>query len=342
MSKESENIIYTRNLVTGYVTGKGFIPVPRFPVNISARKGDLIALIGINGSGKTTLLKALSGLHPVKSGDVNILNLNPGNAGRLDFAKVLSIGTTDPVKVAYTTVFDFVSLGRFPYAGFFGRLNDSDNEIINKAIDETGLNYKKDAIVSQLSDGEKQRVMIARTLAQDTPVILFDEPTAYLDIPNKYEILNLLKNLTEKYQKTILFSTHDLQAALQISDRIWLLTGTGLMNKIPEQLIMDGDLKKGFNTPKVHFDEDLTNFVFSRNLSQMIGLTGKGKNFNITFKALSRIGYNVVSNKKDKLYVIIDENENSIKGQLFIENECINFNQLEELLIMIKDLKFKL
>ena len=341
MRKEPKNIIFAKDLVTGYGTGKNFNAFPSFSINISAEEGELIALIGINGSGKTTLLKTLSGLHPAKSGDLLINNLDPTKSNRIDFAKTLSIGTTEPLKIAFTTVYDFVSLGRFPYTSVFGKLGFKDHEIIHRAILETGLEPKKYAYISELSDGERQRAIIARTLSQDTPVILFDEPTAFLDIPNKYEILNTLKSLTEKFNKTVVFSTHDLQAALQLADRVWYISKTELINKIPEQLIFDGEIDRAFNTDHVRFEKDLTNFVFLRETSCEIGLTGKGRGHLFTMNALKRLGFKIESNKKVEVNVIADEDENRISGQVFVKDKNMAYESLEELLIILKELKTK-
>jgi iron complex transport system ATP-binding protein len=333
-----QHIILAKKLITGYGEGNRFIQVPNFPLNLEAKPSELIALIGTNGSGKTTLLKTLAGLHPYKSGELEICGLSPIHNPHREFAKQLSIGTTEPVRIAFTSVYDFVSMGRFPYTNLFGKLTPHDTNIVNQSIHETGLDLKRNALLNNLSDGERQRAVIARTLTQDTPLILFDEPTAYLDIPNKFEILNMLKSLTTKFNKTILFSTHDLTAALHLADKIWLITSKEIIQKIPEQLIFDGDLSTEFNSSHIHFDTETINFIFKKEAFHEIGIQGNGLIRQLTEKALKRIGFEVSSNKSVKINVIIKTDNNSIKWELENKDSLIIFNQLEELILHLKQI----
>ncbi len=341
MTSNINTTIIANNLVTGYRKSGGFKAIPNFELNFKANEGELIALIGSNGSGKTTLLRTIAGLHPSKSGDLSICGLSPLKADRLEFAKSLSIATTELLKIAYTSVNDFVMLGRFPHSHFFGKLNSKDLQIVNMAIEETGIATKRNEQMNCLSDGERQRAIIARTLAQDTPVILLDEPTAYLDIKNKIEILNLLKSLTSKFRKTIIFSTHDLASALHLADKIWLITLDKIICKIPEQIIYDDDLAKEFNSDFMQIDKNSGNFNFIDKYNINIGLSGDYGVYNMTLNALKRIGFNVISNKSDNLNVIIEENEKLIIWKLINFNEEQIFNQLEDLILHLKIFKQK-
>lgn len=341
MTTNFKTTISAKNLVTGYKAGNNFKTIPSFALNFEAKSGELIALIGSNGSGKTTLLRTIAGLHPSKSGDLNICDLSPMTANRLDFAKSLSIATTELLKIAYTSVNEFVTLGRFPYSNFFGKLSLEDMHIVNVAIEETGIASKRNEQMNCLSDGERQRAVIARTLAQNTQVILFDEPTAFLDIKNKVEILNLLKSLTLKFGKTIIFSTHDLSSALHLADKIWLISSEKMISKIPEQIVFDGDLAKEFESDFLQIDKNSGNLTFIDKYSVNIGLTGEVSVLNMTSNALKRIGFNVVSNKSESLNVIIEENEKLILWKFNNQNETMVFNNLENLISHLKFIKLK-
>ena len=341
MINEIKTTIIAKELVTGYQIGRSFKAIPSFLFNFEAKAGELIALIGSNGSGKTTLLRTIAGLHPSKSGTLNVCGFIPIKANRLDFAKSLSIATTELLKIAYTSVNEFVMLGRFPYSSFFGKITPLDLQIVNMAIEETGIASKRNEQMNCLSDGERQRAIIARTLAQDTPVILFDEPTAFLDIKNKTEILNLLKSLTLKFGKTIIFSTHDLSSAIHLADKIWLITSDKMINKMPEQIIFDGDLAKEFNSNFLQIDNISGNFNFISNDFEYISIKGDSVVFNMTENALKRIGFCFDSNKTVDLNVIIEENEKLFSWKLMNKNETIVFNQLEDLILHLKILKLK-
>ncbi len=341
MKNNIGNIISAKELITGYYNDGKFKAIPSFPINISAKTGELIALIGSNGNGKTTLLKTLAGLHKYKSGKIEICGYSPNASNKLDFAKVLSIATTELLKVAYTSVYEFVMLGRYPYSNFFGKIKNNDDEIVNMALAETGIIHKKNELFNRLSDGERQRAVIARTLAQNTNVILLDEPTAFLDIKNKFEIFNLLKTLTLKFNKTIIFSTHDINTAIHIADKIWLLTPSSLINKIPEQIIFDGDLALEFNSDYLQIDKNSGNLNFINKNYVLIGLEGNTELQILTNNALKRIGFEISGNKTTTLNVIIEENNNSHIWKLFDNNEVFLFNQLEELLLHLKFYKLK-
>jgi len=336
-----ENIVSTKELITGYYNNGKFNAIPQYKINIAAKEGELIALIGSNGNGKTTLLKTLAGLQKYKSGEINICGNSPKTANKLDFAKVLSIATTELLKIAYTTVYEFVMLGRYPYSNFFGKIKNDDIEIVNMALNETGIIHKKDELLNRLSDGERQRAVIARTLSQNTNVILLDEPTAFLDIKNKFEIFNLLKTLTLKFNKTIIFSSHDINTAIHIADKIWLLKTNCIINKIPEQIIFDDDLANEFNSDYLQIDKNSGNLNFINKSSAFIGLEGNSKIQTLTKNALNRIGFEISSNKNITLNVIIEEKGNSFIWKLNSQNEIFIFNQLEELLLHLKFYKLK-
>ena len=219
---ETKTIIEIRDLSTGYSTKKEEKIIGAH-LNGALHEGDFVCLLGPNGAGKSTLLKTLAGIQPAIHGDVIIQNILLANYKPKELSKVVSVVLTDNTKLSGMTVYDVVAMGRSPYTGFWGQLKDSDHAIIEKCMQWVGVSELKDRQMGNLSDGERQKVMIAKSIAQETPVILLDEPTAFLDYPSKVSVMLMLHRLAKSKNKTILLSTHDIENALQISDEIWLL-----------------------------------------------------------------------------------------------------------------------
>ncbi len=210
--------------------------------NISSviRPGELTCLIGPNGVGKSTLLRTLSAFQPPLSGEI---------------ARLIGVVLTTKPDVQNMTVSELVALGRAPYTGFWGRLNKDDQEVVRQSIQMVGIEELSERMVQTLSDGERQKMMIAKALAQQTPVIYLDEPTAFLDYPSKVEILHLLKKLSRETQKTIFLSTHDLELALQMADTLWLMQPKQpIAIGSPQELASNGSLGQFLNRPGLHFD----------------------------------------------------------------------------------------
>jgi len=232
-------ILSLNSLKIGYVSGnnkKVLLP----PLNACAKNGELIAVIGRNGIGKSTLLRTLAGLQPSLGGEIIFNGKNITGYSRIDLAQNVSYISTEIVRVSNMSVYDLVALGRFPHTNWLGKINKENHEAIMDALNKTSMSGFCDRFVSELSDGERQRAMIARILAQDTGLMIMDEPTAFLDIGSKFEILNLMHLLSQKYGKTIIFSTHDLHMAISQSDKIWLVLNNGLIGGAPEDLMIEG------------------------------------------------------------------------------------------------------
>lgn len=223
--------IYTNNLTIGYRNR-----VVQAGLNFALYSGEIVSMLGPNGCGKSTLLQTLSGL------------ISPlgGSFASDESALVL----TESTSLENTTVHDVVALGRFPYTDYMGTLDEDDERIISESLASVGfidVAKWKDCFFNALSDGEKQRVLIAKALAQTTPVILLDEPTAHLDLPNRILVLKLLRRLAHEEGKTILISTHELELALQMSDRILLMTPfKGIELDKAEKLVSNGSFTKAF------------------------------------------------------------------------------------------------
>ena len=234
-------------------------------LNISLRQGELVCMLGANGAGKSTLLRTISGVQPPLSGSVTIAGKSISAYSRRELSRMISLVYTDNTLAGGLTVEELVGLGRQPYTGFLGRLSDDDREIVAKAIDAVGLRHKLGEYVSCLSDGERQKVMIARALAQETPIIILDEPTAFLDVASRIETMKLLHDLALNQSKAVILSSHDISQALMLASRLWLITGDGtLIDGITEELVLDGALNRLFPDRDVTFDPTIGDFFASR------------------------------------------------------------------------------
>ena len=216
------------NLSTGYKQGKSNSRVVMQHLNATFRSGELSCLIGSNGLGKSTLLRTLSAFQPALDGEVYIESRTLDNYTAAELSKEVSVVLTGKPDVRNMSIEEMIGLGRSPYTGFFGRLSDNDKSIVDESITLVGIQHLKGRMIHSLSDGERQKVMIAKALAQQTPIILLDEPTAFLDFPSKVEMLKLLHRLAHEMDKTILLSTHDLELAVRLADNLWKMDAEGL------------------------------------------------------------------------------------------------------------------
>ena len=187
-------------------------------INIEVKSGHLTCLIGENGIGKSTLLKTLAGFLPKMGGDLLLDNRDIHSFSQRELARQVSIVLTQKPDVQNLTTEEIIGLGRSPYTGFFGRLRADDRAVVDDAITAVGIEKLRGRMIQTLSDGERQKVMIAKALAQQTPVILLDEPTAFLDFPSKAETFQSLRRMAHERDKLILLSTHDLELAVRFAD----------------------------------------------------------------------------------------------------------------------------
>ena len=235
-------------LAIGY-PGKHSVKVVAEGITQSIHSGELTCLLGENGAGKSTLLRTLSGFLPALSGEITILGKPLREYREKELATVIGVVLTEKTNLQNMTVTELVGMGRSPYTGFWGRLSAEDRRKVDDALALVGIVPLRDRMVQTLSDGERQKVMIAKALAQETPIIFLDEPTAFLDYPSKVEILNLLHRLSCEMGKTVFLSTHDLDLALRVADRVWLMTKGGTVKTgAPQNLIVDRQ------TGRFHFE----------------------------------------------------------------------------------------
>ena len=225
-------------------------------VNFVLRRGELTSLIGLNGAGKSTLLRTLCGFQPAVSGTVRVLGRELPEYSSHELALTVGVVLTERTNAGGLTVRELVALGRQPHTGFFGRLGERDREVVSEAMSAVGIAHKADSYVSELSDGERQRTMIAKALAQECPVIVLDEPTAFLDVASRIETMSLLHDTARRQGKAVLLSTHDIDNALIFSDRLLLLPSgdAPVVSGSPEDLVLDGSLKAFFGRRGMNFD----------------------------------------------------------------------------------------
>ncbi len=255
-----KNILSTSNLSIGYASKKETIVVAE-NLHLNLQEGKLIALIGANGIGKSTLLRTLCGIQKPFSGTVLLNDKDIQKYESLALAQNLSLVLTDTLPPNNLTVFELVALGRQPYTNWLGKLSDADLEKVNRAMELTQIEHLSDKKHHEISDGQLQKVLIARALAQDTPLIILDEPTTHLDLLHKVSVFKLLKKLSESTNKCILFSTHDIDLAIQLSDEIIVMTENEVVKDQPCNLISKGVFNSLFKDEQIVFDGEKGKFI---------------------------------------------------------------------------------
>ena len=285
-----ETTIRLRDLSIGYPDKHNTKRVAEH-LNASIHSGELTCLLGTNGVGKSTLLRTLSAFQPPLGGNIDLLDRPLSTYDDRQLATVIGVVLTEKSDIRNMTVEELVGLGRSPYTGFWGTLKESDRKIVHEAIARVRIEPLTQRMVHTLSDGERQKVMIAKALAQETPIIFLDEPTAFLDFPSKVEVMQLLHNLTHTLQKTVFMSTHDLELALQIADKIWLMDRTnGIAIGTPEDLSLEGKLSSFFSRKGITYDTETGFFRIDTDYRREIHLHGHGSRYAMVRKALQRNG----------------------------------------------------
>jgi len=316
------SILTTQNLSIGY-SKKGKTDVIQSELNLQLRAGELVCLIGPNGSGKSTLMRTLAGLQKPLSGKIMIDGNEISKLKQHDKALLIALVLTERVDIENATVYNLVSLGRHPHSNWWGNITVEEDAIIREAIAMVHMEHKMDHNINELSDGERQRAMIAKALAQDTPIIMLDEPTAHLDLPNRVEIMLLLHKLARDTQKAILLSTHELDLALQAAHRIWLFSSDrGVECGVPEDLVFNGSFNRAFESKSYVFNAANGNFSMNYPMTKKVWVSGDKTRMYWTLRALARAGY-VVMQDAD-LQILVTEN-----GWILTEK---NISTVEELL----------
>ncbi len=257
---EKKLLLSISNACIGYRAGKKKTTVAT-GITVDIHQGNLVCLLGKNGIGKSTLLRSISKVQPLLSGKISIKGKDIEDYSPQEFSKVMSLVLTEKLPESNLTVYELIALGRQPYTDWLGSITKSDSVIIEKALKATHTSHLSLQKTNELSDGQLQKVLIARAIAQDTECIILDEPTAHLDIHHKIETFTLLKKLAKDFGKTILISTHEVQIALQLADELWLMNDDQFIANTPEYLIENNELDRLFSSDIIRFDKKTKQFI---------------------------------------------------------------------------------
>ena len=331
-----KDILETDGLSIGYKQRRSEDLCLLSDLNLTIRRGELVCLLGPNGSGKSTLMRTIAGLQAPLKGHTLVEGIPIRERNFGEVARLLSIVLTERLQVGNLSVYHIVSLGRHPYTSWMGRLSKKDESMIKWALEQVGLWSFANKFINQLSDGERQRVMIAKALAQDTPLIMLDEPTAHLDLPNRVEIMRLLRNLAKETNKAILLSTHELDLALQAADIIWLMSkNNDFKIGAPEDLVLSGSIEDTFKNKSFNFDRKTGNFIMNYQKKQEIQLIGNDVMGFWTQRALSREGYRVTCEETDNCSVYLLEDK--MEWEIRKNGKISNCKSIQELLLGLRD-----
>ena len=275
----------------------------------SMHSGELICLLGENGAGKSTLIRTLCGFQPPLKGSVDLLGRNLFSFKGKELSRLAAVVLTDRVVVVNATVEELVGLGRSPYTGALGVLNEADKYIVNQAIEKCGIRHKQKTALSTLSDGERQKAFIAKALAQDTPLLFLDEPTAFLDLSARVEIIKLLREIASSSSKSILMSTHDMDLAIQMADKIWLMIPGGpIIAGSPEDLLLTNSFRKIFSNQRIELDNRTGLFKVAHQHWTELSVKGHGFEYVLLRRAFARQGIKVEGNQDSAIFVEINKN----------------------------------
>ncbi len=329
----SDAILTTHNLTIGYKTSRTTFRNVASNIHLSLQARELVCLLGPNGAGKSTLLRTLAGMQPPIQGEVRLLEENVYKLPAQELAKSLSLVLTEKIDVGMLSAYTFVSLGRYPYTDWWGKLTPQDEEIVTWAIKSVGAVHLAQRHVSELSDGERQKIAIARALAQSPIVMLLDEPTAFLDLPRRVEIMQLLRQIAWKNHQAILLSTHDLNLALRLADKVWLLASNGTLHVgAPEDLVLSGAFAETFRSEGVEFDIASGEFHLNSPVRGVVDLVGEGIEAVWTKRALQRAGFCVQANSNlAPICVEVISTKEQVVWQVISDNKRLLYYDIQTL-----------
>jgi iron complex transport system ATP-binding protein len=327
------SILRTENLAIGYEQ-KGGTRTVADEIEVSLSGGVLVCLLGPNGAGKSTLLRTLAGMQRPLRGTVFLGEQNIHQLGARTLARQISVVLTERVNVGMLTAYALVALGRQPYTGWTGKLTATDEAVVQKALTAVSAAHLAPRFVHELSDGERQKVMIARALAQEPQLMLLDEPTAFLDLPRRVEIMGILRQLAHDQKRAILLSTHDLDLALRLADIIWLMPENGALQVgTPEDLVLSGAFARTFASTGILFDPFTGSFIRQQSETGHIDLMGEGLGAVWARRALEREGYQVHQGPNGSGVQVQVLNDNGRIGwQLTQNNQTAQVDSIQALL----------
>jgi len=285
--------LQTRDLTVGYHSRRRR-RVVLSGLNLTVHPGEFVCLLGANGSGKTTLMRTLTRTQRALAGSVEINGENIARMSHYDLARNVAVVLTERIAVGAMEAYQLVELGRYPHSGWSGLLSERDNQIVRESIAAVGAQHLARRDVNELSDGERQRIMIARALAQRPAVLLLDEPSAFLDVSARVEMIAMLRRLAREQNVSVVLSSHDLELALRTSDTIWLFDGTGgIKTGAPEDLLADGSVAAAFSGSGIVFDAEERAFKVRNTPHSKAFIEGDANRLGYATSALEREGYAV-------------------------------------------------
>jgi iron complex transport system ATP-binding protein len=289
-------LLNTHGMAIGYREPRHETRVLASDLSLTLHAGELVCLIGPNGVGKSTLIRTLAGMQTPLAGQVELAGRNLSSLSAHERAQHLAVVLTERISVGMLTSYLMVSLGRHPHTGWTGRLTAEDHEVVRWSLLAVGAEELATRPVTELSDGERQKVMIARALAQEPVLLILDEPTAFLDLPRRIEVMRVLRHLAHTTGRAILLSTHDLDLALRSADRLWLMAMDGsLIDGGPEDLVLNGGIEAAFRSERMAFDAESGSFRLSAVARGTAAVTGEGLPARWAARALERVGYRLVT-----------------------------------------------
>ncbi len=325
-----------QNLKMGYQhSGKTQIILEN--LNLQANASELIGLIGRNGSGKSTLLRCLMGMRPLMQGELILLDQPIHYCTPKQKARKIAYVEASVNLPGNLRVYEIVAYGRYPYSALLRKYDTDAKTKVHHAMEQMKVLHLADRQLHQISDGERQRCMIARALAQDTPIILLDEPAAHLDIANRYELMKMLRKLADEQEKCIIMSSHDLDIMLNYTDKLWLIHQKNIISQAPEDMVIQKNIELLVNASDLNFSMEDAKFQMMGNPRGWLSLKGEGLVFQWTKRALQRIGFDIECNKIGGLNVIVNECDESTEWEIEFPDKTVHKAfSIEQLIDILK------
>lgn len=322
-----------KQLSIGYQADQRHIAVAQ-GLNCELYGGEFVCLLGPNGAGKSTLIRTLAGMQAPLAGELKLADKALNDIAPRERARAVSVVLTETMPSGMMDVYSLVSLGRHPYSGWFGGLSQHDRERITWALEAVGALPLAKRQVSELSDGERQKASIARALAQEAKLMLLDEPTAFLDLPRRVELMSILRQLAQRENLALLLSTHDLDLALRFADRLWLMTPTGkLIQGAPEALALNGHLAEAFASDNLDWDAVSGSFRPHAQACLKVKIHGDGLRRNWTQRALERLGFGIAESDAPIAFSVSVMTD---RWTIETNNGSQNFDSIETLIAWIR------
>ncbi len=341
MTMKQTTYLTAKQLSLGYRQGKE-LSVILEGLNLQVQSSQLIGLIGENGAGKSTLLKSIMGMIPVLQGNLKIMDKDIHSLSPRKKARLIAYVEASANLPGNLRVHEVVAYGRYPYSSLLGKPDQKAKTKMREAMKQMNVLQFADRQLYQLSDGEKQRCMIARAIAQDTPVIMLDEPAAHLDIANRYELMRMLRRLAEEQGKSIIMSSHDLDIVLNFTDKIWLIHQKNIIAEVPEDLVVNGNIELLVGASDLNFSMENAKFELPVSVRGVICLKGEGQIFQWTKRALTRIGFDVKCNKSEGVNVIVKVHGDDLLWEIhFSQDNSETVHSIERLIESLKSYHYE-